>query len=91
VEAPLVLKIFPFALLGLVAFPIPALADPPPDIEACIKLSADTAKAAQVDSEVKYVKFHMRLMDLDTACGARDYVAAEKISDEIKATFPSDK
>jgi hypothetical protein len=67
------------------------LADPPADIDACIKLSADTASAAKVDTEAKYVKFHMRLMDLDSACGARDYVTAEKISDEIKATFPSGK
>jgi hypothetical protein len=86
-----VLKILSIAFFGAAAFALPALANPPTDIDGCIKLSADTARAAKVDTEAKYVKFHMRLMDLDSACGSRDYVTAEKISEEIKATFPADK
>jgi hypothetical protein len=70
---------------------IPAWAEPPADIDACIKLSAETARAANVRSEKEYAKFHLRLMDLDAACGARDFAGAEKISADIKAAFPSDK
>lgn len=72
-------------------FASPALAQPPADIDACIKLSAETARAANVNSEQKYVKFHFKLMDLDAACGQRDFAGAEKISAEIKAAFPPDK
>ncbi len=70
---------------------MPALATPPADIDACIKLSADTARAANANTEAKYAKFYMRLLDLDSACGQRDFATAEKISEEIKAAFPPDK
>ena len=78
-------------MLWLAALSVHSLAVPPTDIDGCIKLSADTARAANANTEAKYVKFHMRLMDLDMACGERDYAKAEKISDEIKAAFPPDK
>lgn len=85
------IRFLSFAVLGIAALASPAFADPPADIDACIKLSADTARAANANTEAKYVKFHMRMMDLDMACGQRDYDAAQKISDEIKAAFPPDK
>lgn len=75
----------------LAASVLPALAQPPADIDACIKLSADTARAANVSSEAAYVKFHFKLMDLDAACGARDFAGAERIAGEIIAAFPKDK
>lgn len=77
-------------MLAALAFQT-TLADPPTDLDACIKLFADTARAANVDTEAKYVKFHTRLLDLDMACGQRDYATAEKISAEIKAAFPPNK
>ena len=77
--------------LSLAAFAGQTFAGPPADIDACIKLSADTARAANANTEAKYVKFHMRMLDLDMACGQRDYVAAEKLSAAIKAEFHPDK
>lgn len=85
------IKNLALAGLWLAALAVQAFAEPPADIDACIKLSADTARAANVNTEAKYAKFHMRLLDLDMACGQRDYAAAEKISAEIKAAFPPDK
>ncbi len=88
-------KIIPLALLGLAAIlavtALAAQAAPPADIDACIKLSADTAKAANVQTEAAYVKFHSKLLDLDAACGARDFAGAEKIAAEILAAFPPAK
>lgn len=86
-----VIKTLSFAVLWLAALGLEALAAPPADIDECLKLSGDTAKAAKVDTEAKYVKFHSRMLDLDVACGRRDYVAAERISAEIKAEFPPGK
>jgi hypothetical protein len=86
-----VLKTLSLALPILIALVVPALAEPPADLEACIKLAAETAKAANVQSEEAYVKFHFKLMDLDSACGTRDFAGAEKIAAEIKAAFPPNK
>jgi hypothetical protein len=81
------LKISSLALLFLtVAFP--ALAGPPADIDACIKLSADTARGAKIQTEAEYKKLHFKLMDLNAACGASDFVGAEKIAADIRAAFP---
>ncbi len=85
------IRTFYVALLGLAALALPALAEPPADIDACLKLSADTARAANANTEAKYVKFHKRMLDLDMACGQQDYATAEKLSGEIKAEFPPDK
>lgn len=79
------------AALWLVAAASQALADPPADLDACLQLSTNTAKAAHVNTEAKYAKFHLRLMDLNAACGQQDFATAEKIADEIKATFPPEK
>jgi hypothetical protein len=86
-----VIRTFYFIFLSLAAIVFPALAAPPADIDACIKLSADTARAANANTEAKYVKFHKRLLDLDMACGQQDFATAEKLSGEIKAEFPPDK
>jgi hypothetical protein len=86
-----VLKISPLALFFLIASPFHALAEPPADIDACIKLSAETTKAANIQSEADYVKFHFKLLDLDAACGARDFAGAEKIANDIRAAFPTKK
>ena len=64
-----------------------ALAVPPADLDACIKLTAETVKAAKVDTEADYVKFYFEKLDLDAACGSRDFAAAERIANEILATF----
>ncbi|MBN8910664.1 MAG: hypothetical protein J0H65_01115 [Rhizobiales bacterium] len=85
------LKISPLTLLFLAAVALPARAEPPADVDACIALSAETARAANIQTEADYVKFHSKLLNLDAACGARDFVEAEKISREIKATFPPNK
>ena len=87
----MLLKTFSLALPILTALAIPALAGPPADLDACIKLSAETARAANVQSEAEYAKFHLKLMDLDAACGARDLAGAEKIATEIRAAFPPNK
>jgi hypothetical protein len=76
-----------FVILTSVAFP--ALAGPPADIDGCIKLSAETARGAKIQSEAEYIKFHSKLLDLDAACGARDFVGAEKIAADIRAAFPA--
>jgi len=42
-------------------------------------------------TEADYAKFHSKQMDLTAACGARDFVGAEKIANDIKAAFPAGK
>ena len=66
---------------------ISALAVPPADLDACLKLTSETVKAAKVDTEADYVKFYFEKLDLDAACGSRDFAAAERIANEIQATF----
>ena len=68
------------------AGPAPS-AGPPADIDGCIKLSAETARGAKIQSEAEYIKFHSKLLDLDAACGARDFVGAEKIAADIRAAL----
>jgi len=48
------------ALTFVVPFASPALAEPPADLDACIALSARTARAAtaKITSEAEYVKYH---------------------------------
>lgn len=87
----LVLKPFSLALPILTALAISAQAEPPADLDACIKLSAETAKGANVRSEAEYAKFHFKLMDLNAACGMRDFAGAEKIAADIRASFPPNK
>jgi hypothetical protein len=86
-----VLKNTPLAFAFLTALAVPALSEPPKDLDACAKLSAQTAKDAKIKTEADYVKFHFKLMDLQAACGARDFVGAEKIANDIKAAYPADK
>lgn len=85
------LKISPLAVLFLAAATVPVRAEPPADIDACIALSAETTRAANIQTEADYAKFHFKLLSLDAACGARDFVGAEKIAQEIKETFPPNK
>lgn len=87
----MLLRTFSLASPILTALALPALAEPPADLDACVKLSGETAKAANVQSEAEYVKFHFKLMDLYAACGAKDFAGAEKIADEIRAAFPPKK
>ncbi len=86
-----VLKALSLAFVVLTIFGLPAQAEPPADLDACIALSAATARAANVKSEADYVKFHSRLLDLDAACGARDFAGADKIAADILAAFPPNK
>jgi hypothetical protein len=79
----------PLPLLTLSA--VRALAGPPADLDACLKLSAETARAANVQSEAAYAKFHFKFLDLNAACGALDFVGAEKIAADIRAAFPPNK
>jgi hypothetical protein len=76
-----------FALL--IALSSPVLADPPADLDACIALSAQVAKAAaaKIKTEAEYARYHLRSLDIDSACGLRDFAGAEKIANDIKATF----
>jgi len=85
------LKISSLALPFLAAMALPARAEPPADIDACIKLSAETTRAAKIQSQAEYIKFHFKILNLDAACGARDFVGAEKIAREIRAAFPQNK
>lgn len=77
------------ALGLLMGAALPAMAEPPADLNACIKLSSKIAREAapKVSTEAEYPKFHMKMMDLDSACGLRDFAGAEKIANEIKATY----
>lgn len=79
------------AALSLPALSFPALAAPPADIDQCLALSAETARAANVKTEAAYVKFHSMLLNLDSACGSQNFAEAEKLSNEIKAEFPPAK
>jgi hypothetical protein len=90
-EAAPVLRLSFLALPFLTAVAFPALAGPPADLDACLKLSAETAKAAKIQSEAEYAKFHSKFLDLNAACGAGDFVGAEKIAGDIRATFPQNK
>ncbi len=85
------LKISPLTVLFLAAAAVPVRAEPPADIDACIALSAEITRAANIRTEADYAKFHFKLLNLDAACGARDFVGAEKIAQEIKETFPPNK
>jgi hypothetical protein len=84
-------KISPLAFAFLTALASPARAEPPADLDACAKLSAQTAKEANIKTEADYVKFHFKFLDLEAACGARDFVGAEKIANDIKAAYPQGK
>jgi hypothetical protein len=81
-----------FSLIFLAALAVGALAEPPADLDACIALSTQVAKAAgaKINTEAEYVKYHMRQMDLDSACGLRDFAGAEKIANDMKAQFHLD-
>ena len=79
------------AALSVPALILPALAAPPADLDACLSLSAETARAANVKTEAAYVKFHSMLLNLDSACGSQNFADAEKLSNEIKAEFPPGK
>jgi len=82
------LKISSLALAFLPALASPVLAEPPADLDACAKLSGQTAKDANVKTEADYIKFHSKLLDLYAACGAKDFVGAEKLANEIRAAYP---
>lgn len=86
------LKIFSIASALLAALAIPALAEPPADLEACLKLSGQIAKKAgdKINSQADYLKFHFKFMDLNSACGLKDFAGAEKAANDIKATFRLD-
>ena len=83
------LKTSLLVLVFLAAADLPAMAEPPADLDACLELSSKIAKgaAAKITTEAEYPKFHMRMMDLDSACGLRDFAEAEKIAHEMKATY----
>ena len=85
------LKLSCLAIPLLTLSAVRALAGPPADLDACLKLSAETARAANVQSEAAYVKFHSKFLDLNAACGALDFVGAEKIAADIRAAFPPNK
>jgi hypothetical protein len=74
------LKSFSLALILLITLVAPALAGPPADLDACIKLSARIAKGAgaKINSEAEYAKYYLKQLDLDSACGLRDFARAEK-------------
>jgi hypothetical protein len=85
-------KSISLALIFLTTLAAPVLAEPPADLDACIALSNQTAKSAgaKIKSEAEFVKYHMKKLDLDSACGLKDFVGAEKIANEIRATFHLD-
>lgn len=87
------LKIFSLASVFLTALAIPVFAEPPADLDACLELSGEIAKkaGAKIKSEADYVKFHFKYMDLNSACGLKDFAGAEKIANDIKATFQLDQ
>ena len=85
------LKICSATLAVLAALILPARAAPPADLDQCLALSAETARAANVKTEAAYVKFQSMLLNLDSACGLQKFDEAEKISNEIKAAFPPAK
>jgi len=87
------LKTFPLVLALLAAAALPALAEPPADLDACIKLSNQIAKdaGAKITTEAEFPKYHSRMLELDFACGQRDFAGAEKIANDIKATYHLDR
>lgn len=85
-------KSLSFATLCLLALAVPARAQPPADLDACIGLLARITRAgeAKIKSETEFVRFHSKHHDLMFACGQRDFAGAEKIANEIRATFRLD-
>ena len=85
-------KSLPLVLILPIILAAPALADPPADLDACIKLSTQIAKGAgaKINSEAEYAKYYLKQLDLDSACGLRDFARAEKIANDIRAAFHLD-
>lgn len=86
------LKILCHALIFVMALAAPVLAEPPADLDACLKLSSEIAKGAgaKIKSEADYAKYYVKQLELNSACGLSDFVAAEKIADDIRAAFHLD-
>ena len=86
------LKSLFLASLCLIAFAAPVRAQPPADLDGCLALLARITRGgeAKIKSEAEYVKFHSRHRDLLFACGQRDFVEADKIANDIRATFRLD-
>ena len=86
-------KIFPLVLFFLAAAALPALGEPPADLEACLKLSSQIAKdaGAKIKGEADYPKYHLKMMDLNSACGLKDFVGAERIANEMRADYKLDR
>jgi len=86
------LKSVSLAVIFLTAVAAPGLTEPPADLDACLALSTRITKGAvaKIKTEAEYAKYYLKQLDLDSACGLRDFVGAEKIADEIKATFHFD-
>ena len=86
------LKSVSLAAIVLTALAAPVLAEPPADLDACIKLSNEIAKGAdaKIKSEAEYAKYYLKHLDLNSACGMRDFAGAEKIANEMRATFHLD-
>lgn len=84
-------SLFP-ALIFLAALTAPVLAEPPANLDACLELSTQVAKGAgaKIKSEAEYAKYYLKQLDLNSACGLSDFVGAEKIANDIKATFHLD-
>ena len=63
------------------------------DLDACIKLSNQIAKdaGAKITNEAEFPKYHSWMLDLESACGLRDFAGAEKIANDIKATYHLDR
>lgn len=80
------------ALIFLTSLVAPVLAEPPADLDACIKLSSQIAKGAgaNINAEAEYAKYYLKQLDLYSACGSRDCVGAEKIANDIRAAFHLD-
>lgn len=86
------LKPISLASAFLTALAVPAFAEPPADLDQCLELSGKIAKSAgaKINSQADYIKFHFKFMDLNSACGLKDFAGAEKIANDIKATFKLD-
>lgn len=80
------------ASLCLIALAAPVRAQPPADLDGCLALLARITRSAEVHikSEAEYVRFHSRHLDLMSACGQRDFTEAEKIANDMRATFHLD-
>lgn len=81
--------------LGLLFFALiapPAMAEPPADLDACLKLATDVAKSAgaKIKTEAAYAQFYKRQLSLNSACGTNDFAGAEKIANDIRAEFQLD-